>query len=137
MNRSDLPDDLDRLLRDAAPLPDDGFSQRVLAALPPRRVRDFSGLRRLVLCLAGAAVGLWLSRNNGSLPAAPSLAETAGALAGQVARLAANAESIRAFFAAEGPTVFSLAVALGAAIFALVSSARDSLPPPLTRPTAP
>lgn len=58
-------DPLDRELQSllaAAPLPDDGFSARVLAALPPRR-KTFLGLARrdwLVALLAAGAV-VWLS----------------------------------------------------------------------------
>ena len=48
---------LEALLRRAAtPVPDDGFSMRVLAALPP--AAEPSALwSRAVFCLAGAAVG--------------------------------------------------------------------------------
>ena len=52
---------VDEWLRSDAstPLPDDGFSSRVLAALPPRRAREPS--RRLwILPALGAAVGLLL-----------------------------------------------------------------------------
>jgi hypothetical protein len=54
------PDDarLEALLRqDRTPLPDDGFSQRVLALLPPRQRRR-ADWRRLCLYAAGAVAGL-------------------------------------------------------------------------------
>lgn len=134
MNPSDPPDDLDRLLREAPPLPDDGFSRRVLASLPPRRTRDFAGLRRTLLCLAGAAVGLLLARDHGSLPPTlPSVVEATHSLAGQIDRLVVSAERGIALLAGQGPTVLSLAVALGAALFAFASGAADSAPP---RPVA-
>lgn len=50
-----------------APLPDAGFSARVLTALPPRRA-PFAW-RRTLLCVAGAAVGAVLARSrSGSWP---------------------------------------------------------------------
>jgi hypothetical protein len=53
------PDDavLEALLRGGAEpdLPDDGFTRRVLAALPPSRPRI--DLRRLILCAIGLAAG--------------------------------------------------------------------------------
>ncbi|HZP59697.1 MAG TPA: hypothetical protein VFB27_05180 [Opitutaceae bacterium] len=57
-------DRLDALLRTppAAPLADDGFSARVLAALPPQKKRRQSWIRICVLttaALAGLAVALW------------------------------------------------------------------------------
>ncbi len=55
-----LPDDsrLEAPLRQPAPaMPDDGFSRRVLAALPGRKPARRPGLR-LVFCTAGAVVGL-------------------------------------------------------------------------------
>ena len=62
------PDDaqLDAWLRanaSDAPLPDDGFSQRVLASLPPRIDRA-GAARRIALCLIGALTGAiapWLT----------------------------------------------------------------------------
>ncbi len=58
------PDDtpVEAWLRSSAslpPLPDDGFSHRVLAALPPPARRRANRLR-LVLCLAGALAGVAL-----------------------------------------------------------------------------
>jgi hypothetical protein len=52
-------DRLDTLLRRSteAPLPDNGFSARVLAALPPRPREDRDWLRA-ILCLLAAAAGL-------------------------------------------------------------------------------
>ncbi len=56
----------------AAPLPDAGFSTRVLAALPPRR-RAFSG-RRVIACAGGAAVGALATRLDlGEWPTAASI----------------------------------------------------------------
>ncbi len=62
------PDDaqLDAWLRSnatATPLPDNGFSQRVLANLPPRADRA-AATRRIIFCLAGALAGAivpWLT----------------------------------------------------------------------------
>lgn len=56
------PDDaqLDSWLRSnatAAPLPDDGFSRRVLARLPPQADRA-AATRRILLCLVGAVIGV-------------------------------------------------------------------------------
>jgi hypothetical protein len=65
----DTTPDLDALLRQAqsAPLPDDGFSARVLRALPsPRREAQRSAAtRRTILCMLGLAAGmvLGLARN--------------------------------------------------------------------------
>src|SRR5215216_2846305 len=58
---SKSPDDaqIDASLRAGSavsPLPDDGFSARVLAALPPARTRLNSSLRAW-LCAAGALIG--------------------------------------------------------------------------------
>lgn len=65
------PDELDALLRHASradPLPDHGFSARVLAALPPARAsvrrRD---PRRLVFCAIGGLAGIMVAiLNSGS-----------------------------------------------------------------------
>jgi hypothetical protein len=61
LNRSALDDaQLDTWLRSnaaAVPLPDNGFSQRVLASLPPPASRA-AGWRRLIFCIAGAAAGV-------------------------------------------------------------------------------
>jgi hypothetical protein len=56
-------DSLERLLREtsfhAPPLDDNGFSARVLAALPPPKTRRAQSIsRRTALCLAGAGIGL-------------------------------------------------------------------------------
>ena len=45
----------------SAPLPDDGFTRRVLAALPPPRATS----HRLMFCLAGASVGAAVALLNG------------------------------------------------------------------------
>jgi hypothetical protein len=70
------PDDpqLDAWLRahaTAAPLPDDGFSQRVLANLPPGEDRA-AAKRRILFCLVGAGVGAlvpWFADTGPSQPA--------------------------------------------------------------------
>lgn len=60
----DATNDLDALLREApaAPLPDDGFSARVLRALPaPQKAeRRTAEARRSLLCSVGLAAGLVL-----------------------------------------------------------------------------
>jgi len=60
----DSAPDLDARLRQAPalPLPDDGFSARVMCALPPRRraLRRTMETRRRILCSLGLAAGLLL-----------------------------------------------------------------------------
>ena len=67
------------------PLPDDGFTRRVLASLPPPRATS----RRLMFCLAGASVGAafallngrgWPGLAAGFAPVAHSLATALGPL---------------------------------------------------------
>lgn len=48
---------LEEFLR-PSPLPDDGFTQRVLLALPPRETAGEGLLQRWIVCLVGAAIGL-------------------------------------------------------------------------------
>jgi hypothetical protein len=49
---------LELLLRQANPMiPDHGFAQRVLNALPPKRQHLRQGVVRAGLCIAGAAIG--------------------------------------------------------------------------------
>ena len=67
LNPSSHEDDpLAALLRQPAPaLLDDGFSTRVLAALPPPAPAPQAGGLKLVLCVAGAVAGLVFAVNNG------------------------------------------------------------------------
>jgi len=62
-------DRLDEWLRHdaAAPLPDDGFSFRVLAALPPRRAKAPAG-RMWMLPAAGLVAGLAIVISRGGAP---------------------------------------------------------------------
>ncbi len=68
-NLKSLPPDDDRLevwLRDEAalaPLPDDGFSARVVAALPVANTRSH---HRVWLCAVGAATGVAFAAANGA-----------------------------------------------------------------------
>jgi hypothetical protein len=84
---SPLNDDsrLEMLLRQPAPaLPDDGFSTRVLAALPARIPARRPGLR-LVFCSAGAVTGLIIASlvsttSSGGLAGLNELGRTASRL---------------------------------------------------------
>jgi len=68
-NLNPLPREDDRLadlLRGQSPaLPDDGFSTRVLAALPPSTSAPQANGLRTALCVAGAAAGLAVALGNG------------------------------------------------------------------------
>lgn len=54
------------LRRTPAPLADNGFSSRVMAALPPPRRKRSIVSARAVLCSLGAAAGLALAWSNGA-----------------------------------------------------------------------
>jgi hypothetical protein len=70
MNSPESDRHLEELLRrtSTAPLPDDGFSQRVLSALPPRaRIHEANSTgRRVLLCVAGAAIGVLAAVQQGA-----------------------------------------------------------------------
>lgn len=72
-------DRLDEWLRDgaAASLPDDGFSTRVLAALPPRRARASAG-RMWILPAAGVVAGLALVISRGGASTGVDVSPVAG-----------------------------------------------------------
>ena len=81
--KSDSPDDapIEAWLRaraTLAPLPDDGFSTRVLAALPPA-ARSMKPALRPWLCAAGAIVGCVLAASSGLT--APAAVDQVAALA--------------------------------------------------------
>lgn len=104
---SAAPDELDRRLQDLASpaLPDAGFSQRVLAALPARRL---PWGQTWLLPAVGAAVGLALvlGRGASAAPLIPSSDQIGAALA--------------------DPTVLS-AIAIAACAFALLQFLDDGL----------
>jgi hypothetical protein len=88
-----LPPDESRLeavLRQEAPdLPDDGFTLRVMAVLPPRRPALIS--RRAVCCAVGAAAGVVLALYQGATwPSANGIGDQANRLALQAAAFLAN-----------------------------------------------
>lgn len=68
-----------RLRRDLPPLPDEGFANRVLAALPPP-VRQRRPRSRLVFVLAGALAGTAWALAAGAGRPGPDLDATATAL---------------------------------------------------------
>lgn len=101
--------DLAALFRRASPpLADAGFSQRVVAALPPRRRRR--DLRQLAWCAIGAFAGIAFAASRGALSAA-SLAEGGSELGRSLApmlEIAANPHVLVALVV----TGFSVAFAL-------------------------
>ena len=99
---------IEALLRDAVtPLPDDGFSARVMAALPGAEKQPATR-RRLAFCLAGAMCGcafaLWRGVSVPELEAAysrfaPSLMNAASPLADPVLATALMVAALSLLFA--------------------------------------
>jgi len=65
MNLPETPDPIDKLLREQdAHVPDDGFTKRIVSALPRRRPK-FPRLVRLAVAIGGAAVAAyWMPWRN-------------------------------------------------------------------------
>ena len=93
-NLNPLPlDELDGMLRDAShadPVPDHGFSARVLAALPPRPPTRRRDSRRLAFSAVGALAGImvalhkvgsWSEISTGLTSAGPQLSQAFNQLA--------------------------------------------------------
>ncbi len=110
------PDELDLLLRRDASLPplaDDGFSARVVAALPPPRRRTWLS-RRVVLCLAGALAGAAFSLRSGvEWP-------TTAQMLGRIGDAAFGASQFLA-----NPVQFAIVVVVAASIAFAFLSGRD------------
>ena len=104
MNR----DRIDELLDDPTPLPDDGFTLRVMTALPPARPASRPLVGWLPLLAAGVAAAM-LAPEATSL--APALAEGSARLGGSLARALAAGGGVLPFEAGLAAVV----VAIGAA----------------------
>ncbi|QYM80040.1 hypothetical protein K0B96_05315 [Horticoccus luteus] len=110
------PDDpLEQILsaRLAGDLPDDGFTPRVLAALPPP-ARSFHLSRRAILVGVGIAAGAFFAWQRGAV--GPGLADWRNLLAALSDHLIAQSAELAAAATLSGPVLIS-AAAVAAALF--------------------
>lgn len=117
-NLTPLPpdDEFERFLSDrlSRPLPDDGFTQRVLAALPPPRPPRLVS-RRAILLTIGTIAGCFAAWRQGAL--GPGRAEWQDFTAALSTRLVAQSADLAATVATSQWTVLLSCAAVAAALF--------------------
>lgn len=111
------------LKRNPAPIPDDGFTTRVLASLPsPAPKPRHTSFLRLITCFVGGLAGIVCAILTSGMPRPSEIAATGTAILNWTTKLTENGESLIPLANSAGIIALALAIAFSRNIAARIRS---------------